>query len=508
MSHVFISYSKKNRDYAHRLANHLLEHGFDVWIDDRIDYGENWLQVMVGAVRECAAFVVIMTPEAEASRWVELEVAWAHRWEKPKFPILRSGENWPVFELTQYADCRDGKLPDDRFILELSKRAPSKQIKGRDISQRAKMKASSHISEGSGLDQLFEDETESPGTDKLKPGERPGSILSRLIARRDEPPEWLTESILRAFPRPYEGYDPDRLADKARPAPPISPDAQRLLDVMLNPQKSPPERAEAGRKLAEIGDPRPGVGLREDGLPDIDWVEIPEGEFIYQDGERVHLPTFWMARYPVTYVQFQAFIDADDGFQRDEWWEGLSPQYLKQAIAEQAFKYDNHPRDSVSWYQAVAFCRWFSEQSGYSVRLPTQQEWEKAARGTDGREYPWGAEYISGYANVDETTFGGLYSLEQSSPVGMYPQGASPYGVLDMAGNVWEWCLDELHTRLDAGNRVIRGGSWQLPVRTVRCVVEGRSDPGDRLNHIGFRVCAVARPTQQLWSRMLCAPAL
>ncbi|HEX3053470.1 MAG TPA: toll/interleukin-1 receptor domain-containing protein, partial [Aggregatilineaceae bacterium] len=97
MSHIFISYSKKNKDYARRLADYLLEHGFDVWIDDRIDYGDNWLDTMYTAVLDCAAFVVVMTPEAKASRWVQGVVARADKWDKPMFPVLRAGENWPIF---------------------------------------------------------------------------------------------------------------------------------------------------------------------------------------------------------------------------------------------------------------------------------------------------------------------------------------------------------------------------------------------------------------------------
>ena len=87
------------------------------------------------------------------------------------------------------------------------------------------------------------------------------------------------------------------------------------------------------------------------------------------------------------------------------------------------------------------FCRWLSHLLGYEVRLPTEQEWEKAARGTDGREYPWGDGYRSGYANINETRDKvGEYNLIQTTAVGIYPQGASPYGVLDLVGNVSEWC--------------------------------------------------------------------
>jgi formylglycine-generating enzyme required for sulfatase activity len=259
---------------------------------------------------------------------------------------------------------------------------------------------------------------------------------------------------------------------------------------------TPPERSECGMALSLLGDTRRGVGLRADGLPDIDWVEIPAGEFIYQDDERLTLPTFYIARYPITHAQFQVFLDAPDGFERDEWWAGLSLKYHKQEIGEQAFKYANHPRTYVSWYQAVAFCRWLSAKLGYEVTLPTEQQWEKAARGTDGREYPWGNAYISGCANINETHQNtGPHHLQQTSAVGMYPQGVSPYGVLDSSGNVWEWCPNTTDGNtglaVDA-EQVLRGGSWLEPVNYVRCAYRNRNNSYLRTDFIGFRVMCFA----------------
>lgn len=113
-------------------------------------------------------------------------------------------------------------------------------------------------------------------------------------------------------------------------------------------QKSPDKRAQWGLSIADI-DPRPGVGLRTDGLPGIDWVEIPAGKFIYQDGQKLTLPAFHICRYPVTYRQFQAFIDAPDGFRNPQWWVGLAADNRhKAAPGEQAFPYWNHPRERVS----------------------------------------------------------------------------------------------------------------------------------------------------------------
>jgi formylglycine-generating enzyme required for sulfatase activity len=273
---------------------------------------------------------------------------------------------------------------------------------------------------------------------------------------------------------------------------------------LLTGDLPPVERALAGRTLAVLGDPRPGVGLRPDGVPDIDWVLIPDdSEFIYGDGEsqtKLRLPAYQISRYPITYAQFQAFVDAPDCFRDPRWWKGLAAdEDHRGAPGEQRFKYANHPRDDVSWYDAVAFSRWLSDMLGTEVSLPSEQQWEKAARGPstgsgDGRAYPWGNKYIAGYANIDETVGNvGPNYLQTSSAVGMYPQGASPYGLLDMSGNVWEWCLNEYskpsNEQLSGDDgRVLRGGSWCYAQGFARCAYRLRLYPAYRDYDVGFRV--------------------
>lgn len=290
---------------------------------------------------------------------------------------------------------------------------------------------------------------------------------------------------------------------------------------------SPVQRQVAGHLLGSGPfpghDPRPGVLLRPDGLPDIAWVLIPKidpqtgkSDWIYQDGKRQPEPDFWIARYPITYAQFQAFLDAPDGFGRAEWWRGLAAsQSHRSSPDEQRFQHWNHPRENVSWYDAIAFCRWLTAQarktpdllpaalqgsSDWQITLPTEWQWEKAARGHEGREYPWGQGYRSGWANVDETEEkDGPYYLQQTSAVGMYPHtapDASPYGVADLSGNVWEWCLNEYEKpeRVQPEGsewRVLRGGSWYLNPAAAASAFRNRNNPNNRNNNRGFRVVAV-----------------
>ena len=141
-----------------------------------------------------------------------------------------------------------------------------------------------------------------------------------------------------------------------------------------------------------------------------------------QPQHRLYLPEFYIGKYPVTNEQYAAFVKAT---------RQAAPQYWKKSQIP-AGK-ENHPVVNVSWKDAVAFWQWLSQASGKTIRLPTEAEWEKAARGGDGRIYPWGIdpptkELCNFGDNVGDTT-----------PVGQYPAGASPCRALDMAGNVWEW---------------------------------------------------------------------
>ena len=277
----------------------------------------------------------------------------------------------------------------------------------------------------------------------------------------------------------------------------------RLTDIEGEPM--PEARAAIGRALGRLGlDDRKGVGLGSDGLPDIDWVQIAGGEFLYQEGERRTCEPFRISRYPITHAQFQAFLDADDGYTDDRWWTGFDNPVREPAEAR--WPIANHPRETVSWFEAIAFCGWLTTRSRESgligaheeIRLPTEWEWERAARGTDGRLYPWGDNYHSGYANIDEAVGDvGPHVLNQTSPVGIYPQIASHEGLCDMAGSVWEWCLNEYHkpdqiSRGGSEFRVLRGGCWLDYKGNARADCRAYLLPLNQYDRDGFRVlCGV-----------------
>jgi formylglycine-generating enzyme required for sulfatase activity len=211
-----------------------------------------------------------------------------------------------------------------------------------------------------------------------------------------------------------------------------------------------------------------------------------------QPQHRLYLPDYFLAKTPVTNAQYAAFVQAT-GHPAPFYWINSAPPRSK----------EHHPVDRVSWYDARDYCQWLSDVTGRSYAMPSEAEWEKGARGTDGRIYPWGNSWDATHCNSYAS------GLRQTTSVDAYPQGASPYGVLDMAGNVCEWTRS-LATRsargeeysypyratdgrenMEAGRklwRVLRGGAFDDVFRLVRCAYRLSRLPDLWVYGIGFRV--------------------
>jgi len=198
----------------------------------------------------------------------------------------------------------------------------------------------------------------------------------------------------------------------------------------------------------------------------MEMVTISAGEFLYgEKTERAHLPEVRLARTPVTNSQYKAFVEAT-GHDRPRHWEGGQIPPCK----------GDHPVVNVNWHDAQAFCQWAG------CCLPTELEWEKGARGTDGRDYPWGDGWQLGRCNTAEAGIGDTTSVTK------YANGASPYGLLDMAGNVLEWCEGWYDS--DRGTKVLRGGTWNYFRLRAPCAYRYGRYPGNRHEkNCGFRCC-------------------
>jgi formylglycine-generating enzyme required for sulfatase activity len=299
----------------------------------------------------------------------------------------------------------------------------------------------------------------------------------------------------------------------------------RLLAWIRDEARPPQERAQAGVVLALAGDPR----FRADAghLPDelmLGFVKIPAGPFLlgtraedipallqqFMGGRKwyeretpqhtVDLPAYYIGRYPVTVAQWRAFVK-ESGHQPTDKHSLDGP--------------DNHPVRYVTWYEAIAYCRWvevrlgqWAKESGSSpdllslaeliahqdwrVTLPSEAEWEKAARGTDGRNFPWGNQADPNRANYSNT------GIRDPSTVGCFPGGVSPYGCEEMSGNVWEWCRTQWQDSYKnyrgdnnlEGNtgRVLRGGAFYDFQGNARCAFRNWNLPSNWSYDFGFRV--------------------
>ena len=191
-------------------------------------------------------------------------------------------------------------------------------------------------------------------------------------------------------------------------------------------------------------------------------VTIPEGQFIYQDEvdeeDQVILKEFSIMKFPVTNALYQLF----------------DPQH-KNRFPKYSFD-DDQPVIGINYYEAVIFSLWIG------LRLPSEQEWEKAARGTDGKTYPWGEPmgYEKGFANTCD------FMACQTNSVLELDQGMSPYGCFDMAGNVWEWCIQK-NASMHSTQRIVRGGSWMNYLVHAKCVFRNSFDPSERHLAVGLR---------------------
>lgn len=274
-------------------------------------------------------------------------------------------------------------------------------------------------------------------------------------------------------------------------------------------------RVAAATALARIGGHEGQYWTQPYGEPE--WVHIPAGEFTMGsdtgfDNEKpqhqVSLDAFAIGRVPITNAQYHLFVQATEHELPPHWEDGRPPKDLA-----------SHPVVTVTWYDALAYCRWLSQVTGKNITLPSEAEWEKAARGArDARAYPWGDDYDRMHGNGRELDLG------TTTPVGIFSNGASPYGVLDMSGNVWDWTrslyracdvqkwekeqkiewttdifaypyvIDDGREDMSKGDkwaRVIRGGSWFHNSNWLRCADRGRCHPASGYVSLGFRVVCI-----------------
>jgi formylglycine-generating enzyme required for sulfatase activity len=316
-------------------------------------------------------------------------------------------------------------------------------------------------------------------------------------AVKTEPPPALAPFVSRQAVRKILTLHPPEMPDANFAG--LTPDELRLYFTLTRraeaPQAVPAEPARQGfePQIVRIPagnflmgtTPEQAQQVLKETKNDKGWQERLSWE---QPQHAVELSEYSIGKYPVTNREYQIFVK-EAGYKPPQGWD--DNQYPSEK--------GDHPVVNVSWDDAQEYCKWLGSKTNKTYRLPTEAEWEKAARGTDGRVYPWGNEFEPKKCNMSESGIG------DTSPVGQFsPQGDSPYGCVDMAGNAWEWCADwfkedEYKNRKDGAEnpagpkdgsyRVLRGGSFGNSRRNVRCASRSWSDPNLISWLGGFRVC-------------------
>ena len=284
-------------------------------------------------------------------------------------------------------------------------------------------------------------------------------------------------------------------------------DVMAIFDPKRVAQVAIQDRIEAADALASVDDPRldrnrPDYWVAFPADPQGFWMgaqsQDPRGRnydpVAFKDESPAHqvtLSAFSMAKYPVTVGEFALFI-AQEGYQTERYWSaGGFQDFQAPEEWEDQLPFKSRPVANVSWYEAMAFSQWAGCQ------LPTEAQWERAARGLESRRYPWGDEApLAEQINFIENN-----KTSGRTPVGIFPLGTSPEGITDLVGNVWEWCRDgrrkyersAVHDPVgpDVGSRCVRGGCWYYNARSVRCAYRLEAPPESRYEYLGFRLVRV-----------------
>jgi len=434
MPQVFISYSRKDLTFIERLAADLKDSGFEVWYDlSKLEGGARWNRVIEQAIEDSQYVVVVLSPDSVASEWVDDEVGYAKRLKKKVIPL-------------HYLQCKIGLVYGNLNYIDVQGR---KYIDNFNQILRA-------------LNAPAVGRVSNP-TPSVKPEQSQAKSLTYEMPAQ-KPIEQKKPAV--ETPKPVHAAQSPTLAPHASAGVTSLPIADTL--TLSNGMKF--MRIPAGKFL---------MGSKGD------------NKLAYDDEEPQHtvdIPyDYWMAHYPVTNELYYEYVKSKGIKHPVEGWE----------------KKKDHPVVLVSWKDAMAYCQWLNqilnseiELRNLQLRLPTEAEWEKAARGRKGWEYPWGNTFDINKCNTDEGGKCGTVS------VGLYsPQGDSPYGCADMSGNVWEWthslykpyfyhANDGRENEKNSDVRVLRGGSFIDYERNARCACRLRDVYLNYDSRAGFRVVA------------------
>lgn len=490
MMQLFLSYARIDERVCKQIAGVLDIH--KVWYDHNLQVGELWWNEILYRIGQCNVFLYLLSPQSVASRYCREEYEFARQQGKVVLPILLD-ESTPIPQEML-----------DMTIVDMSKGITAKTVKHLlnaiyVIETGVKYKFSAPIPTSTYI--LLPAFNEKTLVD---------DIVSELNVENYENVIFLIDNAMRNNYQ-SEYIDLNGLLDEANKA----LDRQRyeheashsygtILELVKNPvtRKVGSEAFETFREKYPDFDPA-NIRLVSSQLtfPLLEWCKIPAGEVTIEKEERhvtYYVNEFNMSKYPVTNAQYQLFIDAPDGYASPHWWDfsdrACEWRKYNDLTSKSRTPWGDHPRSNVSWYEAMAFCRWMSYKLGVTVNLASGSQWQRSAQGDDNRQYPWGNRFDKTYCNIRDG------KLHRTTAVDKYTQGASPYGVMDMSGNLWEWCTNTRIHSDSSNNREIqgeiRGGSFFSPFKKVRVNKYLYLNAYERYDSIGFRITSEISPLQ------------
>ncbi|MEP7288265.1 MAG: SUMF1/EgtB/PvdO family nonheme iron enzyme [Chloroflexota bacterium] len=467
---LFISYSSQDRELVTALADDLELMDHVVWFDRELNRsgGHQWWKLICEQIRACDGFIYALSPHVLSSEPCKREYGYARDLGKPVLPLI-------------VADL------DYRYLPRHLQESQLVNFRTRSSEQRRGLRDS--------LRNLPACPPLPPNALQLEPAaplDPVGVLIDRIHTLTADPDQ--QKALVR---------DIDDLDEDAKYAEHV-PELLRLLmardDVLtVRNLRRAQELLSKARTVVTKSSPALRIRPRSiDLLPaPFAWIEIPHKGYS-------------IAKYPITNTQYRLFVEAG-GYRERKWWtdagwEAKAKGWIwkdsdwvatNTAWTEPRYWTDSkwngteQPVVGVSWYESVAFCLWLSEATGEKIMLPTEDQWQYAAQGDDGRDYPWGKQWDGNRCNnnVDRKGVG------QTTPVRQYEdKGDSSFGVVDMVGNVREWCLTDYKNKTNdvnstANRCALRGGSWNSNSASVfRCDYRFTRTPRSRHSGRGFRI--------------------
>jgi hypothetical protein len=504
---LFISYARVDHPYCVQIVE-IFENPHEVWYDRRLLVGQLWWEEIKRQITICDGFVYLLSPESIKSKYCRKEFEIALMMGKPVFPIrIHKKSSEPLilpkgleqfqevdiskgltphavkallmgiydFEQRQRENCINGDAASNGKNASRTPSAPPFEINPKTLMSdvRKAMEEGNYDKAVFLLKQAKEADCEIEFVDLDGTLQKTEALLER-------------QSYLRNAKKAYE------------------PIVEMVKNEKLREQGL--DSFKRFRKRYSDYDPEGFASLcLADLVPELEWCDVTEGEVAVVYGQKTinfHVDAFKIGKYPITNAQFKAFVQAKDGYANPEWWK-FSPHAQKwheenPKPAKSKFAWGDHPFMRVSWYGAMAFCRWFNSHAvNFTIALPTEQQWQRAAQGDDGRTYPWGNRFSKKRCNSKE---GGL---RMTSAVTEHPTGKSPFDVYDMAGNIWEWCdsVDyEARKSLKRPSvnkpdipRAVRGGSFVSMKHRLKTTYHFFLPPHYRYLSIGFRAILIPK---------------